>query len=369
MRALFLLPLTAACGARTELSTPPDASASIADAGQDVGPVVDAGIAPDVAPQPAAELIASTSVPAYAITVDDENVYWTQGYWGSGSTFPSYPMVLQCDKKNCQTPIVLGNGNDVPLSIAVDEANVYWSSDSQWLLGLPSQTPSPGLFTCAIGGCAQTPQKIAEGLAHGVVTHAEQLFWVDGGAVADCVAGSCSSSTVMLAPAKGTLRTDGDYAYWSTDSAIMRCRLGATGCLSPPVVVVPDTPSSGGMLATYRTFTMDGANLYWISHGEVRSCPKDGCSSPITLMPDFDTFAQCIATDGVNVYWTAPNALVRCPVSGCAKPIRVYVDYEHTPDPNCLALDATNVYWTTGDITGYCEGPCGGGSIMTLPKP
>ncbi len=133
------------------------------------------------------------------------------------------------------------------------------------------------------------------------------------------------------------------------------------------VTNVPDAPDTSFSIASYRTFAMDAGNVYWLSHGEVRRCPKDGCATPITIMPNDYTWAQCIATDGVNVYWTQ-GALVRCPVTGCAKPIDVYDDYEHTPNPNCVAVDDTNVYWTTGAVTGSCNGPCGGGSVMTLPK-
>jgi hypothetical protein len=359
VRGVLLLVITCACGARTELSTPPDASAPTVDAATDVE-TLDVVAVPDVTTQTEPTVIVTTDVPAYALTVDDKNVYWTQGYWPLASA-PSLPLAMQCEKTKCEAPLALATGTEVPLSIAVDHDNVYWTDGSpQW-----DDSAILGLFACAIGGCAQKPQTLVAGPAHGVSAQDGRLFWVDAADIAECAAGSCATQT-PLGVGTGSVKSDGSYAYWSTDTSIMRCVLAPTGCVSSPAVVVSDAPSSGvTMTPSFRTFALDSTNVYWLSHGELRRCPKAGCSTPITIMPDDNTAAQCIATDGINVYWTAPNALVRCPVTGCAKPIPVYVSYEHSA--NCVALDETNIYWTTGPVAAFYNS-ANAGSIMTMPK-
>jgi len=369
MRACLLL-VAVGCGARTELSIPPDASSPVVDASHDVAHPPDVE-APDVDTQAAPTVLATTDAPAYAITVDAKNVYWTQGHWGPANA-PTYSLALQCEKTNCKTPMALAMGLDiVPLSIAVDHQTIYWTAQGPdgFDPSLHGSVPN-GIYACAIGGCGQSPQALVAGSMHNVFTDAGRLFWIGSDDVEQCISGDCGASATSLATGNGSVRIDGGYAYWSTSSAIMRCPLSASGCAAAPVVVVADSPAQWNPnVPNFRPFAIDAANIYWTSNGVLLRCPKEGCAVPTVIMPFGKTYAQCIETDGVNVYWTAPNAIVRCPVSGCAKPVRVYMSFPASPpmpSPNCLALDETNVYWTTGGI-GYMSAP-GAGSVMMLPK-
>ena len=354
------------CGARTELTVPPDAAAPVVDASHDVASAVDVVTAPDVATQSEPTVVVTSDAPIYAMAMDQEHIYWTQGYWPMAQA-PQSATAMQCDKANCSAPIVLGAGVEIPLSIAVDDTSVYWTAGSpQW----GSASAVLGLFRCAIGGCTQNPEALVAAPAHGVETGAGRLFWIGPTGVSECAAGNCAAASAAIATGAGTVKVDGAYAYWSTETSIMRCALASGVCASPPVVIVPDAPANtlgASFIPNFRTFAMDGENIYWLSHGEVRRCPKEGCATPITIMPADNTQAQCIATDGVNVYWTAPLAIVRCPVTGCDKPIRVYMSLpEDLPEPNCVALDDDDVYWSTGSVTGTATSS---GSIMRSPKP
>jgi len=373
MRAWLLLFVACGCGARTELWTPPDASSPITDAGHDVQ--LDVIIAPDVAEQTEPTTLVTTDGPAYAITVDEKNIYWTQGYWGP-PTAPTYALAMQCEKTKCAAPIALAMGMDIlPLSIAVDEQTVYWTTQDAAGFDPARKGSVPnGLYACAIDGCNQSPLAVVTGTMHNVFTDADKLFWIGSNEVSECASGQCSASTMSVAAGNGSVRIDGGYAYWSTSTAIMRCPLSSTGCASAPVVVVPDSPSDWNPnVPNLRPFAIDATNLYWTSDGVLKRCAKEGCSTPTVIMPLGNTEAHCIATDGVNVYWTAPNAVVRCPVTGCAKPVRVYMSFPASPPlpgPECVAVDETKVYWTAASQgIGYTSSPVvGHGYVMMLPK-
>ncbi len=120
---------------------------------------------------------------ATGIAVDSTTVYW-----GSNPTNPG--SVVACPITGCNgTPTTLAVGQVVPNSLALDAANVYWTTygDGTGATGTVAK--------CAKGGCNGSPTVLASNQVTpmGITLDARYLYWIDG----------TFSSTVMAAPIAG----------------------------------------------------------------------------------------------------------------------------------------------------------------------
>ena len=322
-----------------------------------------------IGPESHVTVLATLDMPAIAIAVDDENVYWTEGAQLPPMGTTPWPAALACSKSDCGSPTVLGYATDIsssgaadgfmPPFITVDRTNVYWAS---------SHGGASTIVSCAIGGCGASPTTIfapwgISGLGVGQGT----MIWTSPTGVAKCSPEECSATATELAPSPGDrVVIDGDDVYWSSGTRIERCTLA--GCTTPTIV----TSHADAM------FTVDANNVYWhASGGGVMKCAKENCAQPEVLVDGAVSWIGApvdMVADGRNVYWISEGWVLECAVGGCDdKPTRIDTPYWDGSDrPNRLALDDSSLYWTTGNLfTGTVDGKwshSGGAVMKRMPK-
>jgi hypothetical protein len=216
--------------------------------------------------------------------------------------------------------VALASGQESPVAIAVDGANVYWMN-----LGTNATTDSKAplpwsggqILKCPLAGCGVAPVALASSLVQGPSTEAPAPF-----------------------------ATDGESVYWSDDSRSGVVRCGVAGCDGQPEVVGPQGAQG---LAVFQ------ASFYWTEFSaSLFSCPIAGCSSSeATLWSAGNSPCDVgVAVDATGIYWVAqaPDTLFMCPLSGCVgAPVTLMTGAPDVADVRQVALDASNVYFTDGN--------------------
>ena len=103
----------------------------------------------------------SQSAAGVAITVDANNLYWTNG---NGA-------VMECAKARCAaTAVTIGTEHSGPGGVAVDASNVYWTDGSS-------------VYKCSIGGCGNRPSLVSyvAHYAYAVAVDDRNVYWTDYG--------------------------------------------------------------------------------------------------------------------------------------------------------------------------------------------
>jgi hypothetical protein len=141
-----------------------------------------------------------------SVVVDDTNVYWSDV--GSGGT--SGAKVLGCSLVGCGSPVTIAENVDGAGTIIQDATSLYWRSQ----LGSTSE-----LVTCPKTGCIGQPVSVG------------------------------SSPPIVGLP----LLLDGTNAYWSTTLGLVRC--DALSCpTGADVITAPQSPWA---------MAVDATSLYW----------------------------------------------------------------------------------------------------------
>jgi hypothetical protein len=96
------------------------------------------------------------------LAADTRNLYWTNsGPLASGSVF-------QCAKADCMaTTTLLASKRTSPIGVVSDGTNVYWTED--------------GVYRCAVGGCNDSPTRIAASGGPAIAVDATHIYWTDEG--------------------------------------------------------------------------------------------------------------------------------------------------------------------------------------------
>ena len=167
-----------------------------------------------------------------------------------------------------------------PIRIALDDANVYWSSYY-------------GVMKCAKSGCGSSPTTLAAVSAGGLAIDSTSLYFFD--------------------PAAGAVEK---VALAGGPIAIL-----ATGLNLP------------------AQLTTDATRVYWTDRqgGYVQACSKEGCGSSPTVIAADQTALVGVGVGGGNVYFTNSNpvslgAVFSCPVATGSSP-SVFAGQESSGDP------------------------------------
>jgi hypothetical protein len=259
-----------------------------------------------------AVVLASGQQSPMAIAVDKANVYW-MNLGTNATTDPKAPApwmggeVLKCSTAGCGgTPISLVSGRMLgfaerePPAFATDGAHVYWSDD----------TLSPAILRCAVGGCDGGPATVSNQRAESLAVYQGSIYWTQFTAevfacpISDCSAGQTKPWSAGYSPSSIGIAVDGTGIYWATQApdAVLACGLG--GCGGAPTTLMASSPS----VAAASQVALDGNTVYFTDAnpaiGMILACAKSGCgSSPTVLASGLDAPVG-IATDGVSVYWT-----------------------------------------------------------------
>jgi hypothetical protein len=210
------------------------------------------------------------------------------------------------------TPVVVASQQFAPSGVAVDAANVYWTTYGNWFM---SGTPKGTVMKAS--------------LETGVVTM-----------IADNRTGA------------GAIAVDATAAYWSESGggdtsggtdAVMKVLLAG----GSPVTLHQAFPNVDGIP---YLIGIDGSSVYY-RDGGLRKVPLSG-GNVTTLLPAFPWMVD-VRVDGAHVYWVGTGAIMRVSVAGGPQMAIATGD-----QPSALAVDETHLYWTNTQ-----------GAVMALAKP
>jgi len=283
-------------------------------------------------------VLASGQDHPWAIALDDANVYWTTtGTTGGIFTVP----------KAGGEAIMLASGRGKPLWIAVDATNVYWtSSDQGTVMALPKA-----------GG---TPVTLASGrtMPEGIAADAQYVYWVEDTTMGMVTRVPIAGGTPELLADQQTdpivIAVDGSGAYWIDNFS------GDVDTVGPMPPSLVTTLAMSGSSAFPSGMAISAQSVFWTtqgtnqSTGQVLQVAKSGGAK--SVLADGEDFPGALATDGGTLYWLNGgfNAGVReLQVGGAA-----FTHAAAESTARQIAVDDTNVYWTT-EVSG---------TITALPK-
>ncbi len=291
---------------------------------------------------------------SWHIAIDSANVYWTS----SSASQPGTGSVRAVPKAGGAT-VVIASAQDVPFSVVTDGSFVYWTAATA-TFGTYAVMKAP------IGGGATTTfwSNVAYGEMMAMATDGTSLFWNLGNSVlSEPLAGGATTLYAYLPmgaqgnPAPYAIAVSGGTVYSVGEPA------NATSTSLPSTIVsFPDTPATPPMtpvttvLASNQAFPQaiaaDSSGVYWANSGVTGPAtppPNSGsimafpanASAPVALVGSTNVTAAAIAVDGVNVYWVDGDSIMKVPVGGGAATTLVTGE-QGAAD---LKVDATDVYW------------------------
>jgi hypothetical protein len=250
-------------------------------------------------------VLATAQVDAYAIAVDEQNVYWTVEGTGKDGAVMKLPLT-----GNAQ-PTALATGLYYPAALTVDATRVYFAT-------------ADGLYSVPIAGNGS----------------ASSLASLDGSATGITV--DKSNVYVSLTP----------FSPMETGSVIS---VPLTGGAAKTLADGLDQPKG---VAT------SGPNVYFADTTDVFSVAAGGGTAK-TIEPQ--QYAYSVAADATHTYWTSGlemGAVMQAGLGG-GVPLTLVANQFY---PNAIAVDASNVYFTVGKGGGgtVVKVPIGGGAAVTL---
>jgi hypothetical protein len=224
-------------------------------------------------------------------------------------------------------PVIVAQGQNRPIGIAVDPTGVYWTNYGNW--------------GDASTGTEGTVMKVA----------------LAGGAPVTLATGQSGPAAIAV---------DSTSVYWSNDPLLFGAR-GQGAIMKMPLAGGPPVTLQAGV--TPSAFAIDSRNLYF---DDVVSVPLDG-GPPVTLWPPYQS-AYGVAVDSTNVYWsvwgfvtgtTSESSLImKLPLEGGASPTSIATTCFVI---NGIVVDSTTVYWSTSGGTCGVDGGPFGFQVMKSP--
>jgi hypothetical protein len=312
-----------------------------------------------------------------SLAVGPTGVYWTNRGKGLGPAVvatASTGSVMRCAIGGCAGPTVLATGQDNPIAIALDPANVYWTN-------FGSAFDASSVAKCPIAGCVQLTVLTSLSCAEGLAVDSTNAFFIGctQPAAMRCSLAGCAAPATLAVFQTADFMGDSAIAvqsgrvYWTerfgaggSAGAVLSC--AANGCAAPTAVV---SMAAGNV---EQGLALDSANLYFAIQYRARDsgptvwkCSIGGCAAATAVSADMSPANGPIAVDSANVYWTTldPNtgmgSVMQCSKSGCSAPT-VLASADH---PSAIAVDSHSVYWTN---VGHGATLDGAGSVMKVAK-
>jgi hypothetical protein len=317
----------AACGARSELIAPPiDAAASCAP-----------GIVAQGTGYRGPRELGSNAT----------HFVWFAGAFPSTSTSPG---LQRCARRGCvQTvPETLASGLPGAYALALDDAEVFWND------------ASGGVFRCNLQGCSPTAFVRTRSRVESLALDATMLFMGTADALSACPRTSCSAPSILAnaRPGAGITRVvlDDTDVYFIDDtlaSPVLAC--AKTGCGGAPRTVAADAGAMDLALDDTNVYFIVNAGLSSsAAAGAILSCPKSGCVGPPAVVARGLNHPSALVVDAERVYWIDNGSgmgmqdgdVMSCPKSGCTSSPTVYATNLWTGG---IAVDDRCVYWVSSN--------------------
>lgn len=291
-----------------------------------------------------------------SIEVDSASVYWPNRgacYVEGGRCSGTVMKVSKCGG----TPVTVASQQAFPGSVAVDAENVYWTNAGMTV-------GSGAVMKVSLGG--GTPQTLASGQAQpdAIALESTSVYWTTYGS--DPVPGTVMRVSKVGGPVttlasgyiNGGIAVDSMSVYWT--GQVCRRGVGCSGTVmklalgggSPLTLASGPNPSS---------IAVDSTSAYWAaygSHGSLIMKVALGGGNVETLASGQDGPSR-IAVDATGVYWGDVGGTVMKVALDGGTPTTLASALNV---PSGIAVDTTNVYWT--DLNDY--GPSG--TVMSVSK-
>jgi hypothetical protein len=302
-----------------------------------------------------ASSIAMTNAKIAAITVDDTNVYWTQGLGSNAGVFGK-PF-----SGGVSAPYGAPPPQD-PRGIWVSANNLYWVdygtgaiTEALLMGGSPKYIVPP-----SGPGDGGSPQSAP--IAVALDPSGNDIFWVDYGLGTVNQKSLHGGPTVVLASGRANpiaIAVDSTYVYWAdhglsgTDGSVNRV----------PIATDPDAGTAQvTALATSEPLpwglAIDATSVYWTnrvnSTGTVKRVSKQG-GTVVTIAKNLgapmgiavDTSDVDAGGSPSSVYWTNfdDDTVLKAPIAGG----NTYTLASGQDSPSAIAVDQQNVYWAAAN--------------------
>jgi hypothetical protein len=189
-------------------------------------------------------VVASGLVDPGGLVAGGSEVYWF------GNATP--PGVFSCPSSGCMgAPTAFATAvqpSPYPVTnVALTPTDVYWTNDDV-------------VQSCSIAGCNGQPTTIASAQtgAAGIAVDTANVYWTTaGGAVLRCALGGCGGQPTAIAMGQEhpmAIATDGASVYWSDQAALMKCPV--SGCGAGPLLLASMSAQAWGL-------AVDATSIYW----------------------------------------------------------------------------------------------------------
>ena len=271
------------------------------------------------------------------IAIDAANVYWV-----------TVDKVRRVPKAGGAVATVYGPQRG-PYDLQVDDTHLYWSqqpSDDREVVRGPKSGSGPIGRVGPVG---------PNGLG-GIILDADSVFWLkyDGNLSVMRAPKADAAAPVTLAAqiSPGPLSLDDRYVYWAESSSPFVQRVAKTGGAVEEIineVGISDLPIP------------DATDIYFVSYqfqrARIVKTPKGGGGPVTVLAGDLDLVAQlALADDAVYVLvrfdLVSPGYIARVPKTGGGA-TKLVTD---TVNPHSMAVDAQYVYWVEPGRDGQRDG-------------
>ena len=293
---------------------------------------------------------------AVALAVDDARVYWAAE---DNPRLPGqYPrecsVVRSCAKDDCAGTVITYGYLQGASYLAVNKGSVFWQ---RWT----GMQPTQQIVSCPISGCKDSPAVIATGISPiSLAADDAYVYWHSSdAAILKCPVHGCAGPPELVASLdhfspRDSLTLDETHLYWLIGNGAPKPGGIATVPIdgSAPVRFIVDGLGIPQSLAVRRE------TVFWSEYGSggaVKSCPVTGCRGAPTVLASALEFSALLDVDGDRAYWflstgdwsgsrqDASAQLVQCSVDGCGSSPTVLTNEPH--GPQAMAIDASHIYW------------------------
>jgi hypothetical protein len=241
------------------------------------------------------------------------------------------------------TPTTIGCGASTPSEVALDAANVYFTTFDGNVMKAP------------IGGATATTLASGQVSPGPLVVDAKYVYWTNAGPFATGYAGSVGKVAIAGGSAVTVLASgldeptaiaiDANNVYFGTadDSTLWSVPLAG------------GTPTSLAAAEDTSTIVVRGSNLYVGTLSGLLELPLTG--GPATTNVNV---GAVFAMDTTSLYWTTPTGVLTSPIAGG----KVSALASGQSGPLAIAVGPSNVYWVTnGTNPNYVDG-----TVMSTAK-